>query len=167
MLVADQLHFNVARPGEVLLNINLVATKECFCFALCAVHCFLHCFGVVHNFHAATAATKGSLDGNGITKVGAESLDFISSCDEFGGARNNRATAAQRCFTTRNLVAHFANCIAWGPDECHAHIGDGVSKIGVLTEESVTGVNSVGAALTNGIKNCLGVEVTLGCGLTT
>ena len=94
MLVADQLHFNVARPGEVLLNINFVTTKECFCFALRAVHCLLHCFGIVHNFHAATAATKGSLDGNGITKVGAERLDFISSCDEFGGTRNDGAAAA-------------------------------------------------------------------------
>ena len=35
VLVANELYFNVAWPGEVALNVNLIASKETLCFALC------------------------------------------------------------------------------------------------------------------------------------
>ena len=35
VLVTDKLYFNVARPCEVALDVNLIATKEALCLALC------------------------------------------------------------------------------------------------------------------------------------
>ena len=157
----------MARPGEIFLHINLIATEERFGFTLSTVHRLLHGFGIVHNFHAATTATECSLDGNWVTGRCRELCDLLCSCDELCGARNDRATTAQRGASTRNLVSHFTNGITRRSDEGHTHVGDRIGEVGVLAEESVTRMNSVSATFANGIKNGFGVEVTLGSGLTT
>ena len=157
----------MARPGEIFLHINLIATEECFSFALSAIHCLLHGFGIVHNFHAATTATECSLDGNWVTGRCRKLCDLLRSRDEICGSRNDRATTAQRGASTRNLVSHFTNGITRRSDEGHTHVGDRVGEVGVLAEESVTRMNSVGATFADGIKNGFGVEVTLSSSLTT
>ena len=156
----------MARPGEIFLHINLIATEECFSFALSAIHCLLHGFGIVYNFHAATTATECSLDGNWVTGRCRELCDLLCSCDEIRGSRNDRTTTAQRSTSTRNLVSHFTNGITGRSDEGHTHVGDRIGEVGILAEESVTRMNSVGATFADGIKNGFGVEVTLGSSLT-
>ena len=98
VLIANELHFDVARPGEVALNINFVATKECFRLALRRIHCFLHLVCRLHHFHAASTATECSLDGYWPTELISEVGDFFCRGNELGGARNNWCTAAKRCF---------------------------------------------------------------------
>ena len=167
MLVAHELHFNVAWPSEIALNVNFIATKECFGFALCGVHCLLYFVGRLHNLHAASAATEGSLDGKWPTVLVAEVLNFFGGGNELGGARNNGGSAAQGSLTARDLVAHFYNCCWWWPNEGNAQVGDGLSELGVLREEAISRVHAVGAAFLDGVQNGLGVEVALGCGLAT
>ena len=157
----------MAWPSEVALNVNFITTKECFGFALCGVHCFLHFVGRLHHLHAASAATEGSLDGKWPTVLVAEVLNFFCRGNELGGARNNGGSAAQGSFTARDLVAHFYNCCWWRPNEGNAQVGDGLSELGVLRKEAISGVNAVGAAFLDGVQNGLGVEVALGCGLAT
>ena len=165
MLVADQLHFNVAWPGEVALNIDLIATKEVFCFALCGLHRLLHiCFGL-HDLHAASATTEGSLNGNRPTEISTEVFDFLCRGAELCGARNDGCTAAQCCFTARDFVAHFVDCFWWWSDELNTHRSDGACEVGVLAEEAIARVNAIGAAVLNGLQDGLGIEVTLSCGL--
>ena len=42
-----------------------------------------------------------------------------------------------------------------------------MSELCVLAEKPVARVNAIGATFVDGVKNCLGIEVTLGCGLAT
>ena len=165
MLVTYKLHFNVAWPGEVALNVNFIATKECFGFALCGVHCLLHFGGRLHNLHAASAATEGSLNGKWPTVLVAEVLNFFCRSNELGRTGNNGGSAAQGSLAARDLVAHFYNGCGWWPNEGNAKVGNGLSELGILGEKAITRVNAVGATFLDGVQNSLGVEVALGCSL--
>ncbi len=52
-----------------------------------------------------------------------------------------------------------------GPIHVDAQIGDRAGEVGVLGEEPVAGVHSVGAAPADRVEDRLGVEVALGRGL--
>ncbi len=62
VLVADDLHLDVARPREVALDVDLVAAEERLRLALGAVHGRLHLVGCAHHLHAAPAAAERGLD---------------------------------------------------------------------------------------------------------
>ena len=165
--VTHQLHFDVARPGEVLLDVDLVASEERLGLALRAVHRVLHFGGAAHDLHTATATTERGLDGHRPAVLVAELGDLGRGGHEFGGARNDGGAASQSGLAARNLVTHFANRVGGRSDESDSHLRDGVGEVGVLGEESVTRVNAVGAALADGVEDGLGVQVALGGRLPT
>lgn len=121
----------------------------------------MHGRSVLHHLHSATTTTKGGLDGNGPTRVVAEVDDFLCAMHELGRARHDRGTTAQCGFARRDLVTHFDDGRWRWTDECDTHVGDGLSEVGVLGEESISGVHGVGTTLADDIQDCLGIEVTL------
>ena len=167
MLVTNKLHFNVARPREVALYVNFIATKEVACLALCGVHGVLYFGCRLHDFHSASTATEGCLNCNWPTEVVSEISDLFCTRHEFRCAGNNGRSTAQCCFAARDLVAHFVNGFWWWTDECNTHRRNCASEVCVLAEESVSGVNTVCTAVSDGLQDGLSVEVALGCGLAT
>ena len=90
MLVADDLHLDVARPHEVALDVGLV-TAECrLRLTLRACELRLRLFGRTHDFHAAPAAAEGRLDDERVAEFGAERRDVGVVLEELGGAGHHR-----------------------------------------------------------------------------
>ena len=77
VLVANELHFYVTRPGEVALEVDLVATEESFRLALGTVHRLLHFVGAVHDLHASTTTTKRGLDRDWESELGTKREDLV------------------------------------------------------------------------------------------
>lgn len=97
---------------------------------------------------------------------------FRTECDDFISVREKLCDAGDAtdadlfgCFTGADLVAHDFDRFGWRPDEGDASLSDGTSKVGILREESVPGVDGVGPRFFDRIQNRLGVEVALSRGL--
>ena len=95
VLITDDLHLDVAGPGEVPLEVDLVAAEERLRLALGAVHRLLDLALAAHDLHAAATAAEGRLDGQGIAVLGAERPDLVGRRDELGGSGHDRRAPAQ------------------------------------------------------------------------
>jgi hypothetical protein len=96
MLVADDLHLDMARPREVALDVDLVPTEERLGLALGAVHRLLYFRGARHHLHAAAAAAVGSLDHQRVTELCAEGEDLVGRRGELCGAGHDRGATSLR-----------------------------------------------------------------------
>ncbi|CAB4334216.1 unannotated protein [freshwater metagenome] len=88
MGVGDDLHFDVARPCEIALDVALVATKAFECFALGGVECLGRFVFAANNAHAATAAAVGRFNRNWPTMSFTERNYFRRIFEKFSGSRN-------------------------------------------------------------------------------
>ena len=147
VLVADDLDLDVARPGEVALDVDLVAAEERLRLALRGVHRLLHLVGAAHDLHAAAAAAERGLDRE-------RPADWPRRSR---GSRRRAVTnsvvpgtigAPPRRAALRELTLSPISSIAagGGPMNATPLLGDRPGEVGVLAEEPVAGVHTVGAA---------------------
>ncbi len=122
VLVADDLHLDVARPREVALDVDLVATEERLRLALGAVHRLLHLVGAVHHLHAAAAAAERGLDRHRLAVLVAELEDLVADAGELGGAGHDRRAAAQRGLAAELTLSPISSMASGGgPMNVDAH----------------------------------------------
>ena len=166
--VGDDLHLDVAGPGEVPLDVALVAAEALERLALGRLERLGGLVGGLHDPHAAPAAAVGGLDGDGPAELLAEGHDLGGVGEELGGAGHAgaRRRPGRRC-GCETLSPMTVDGLGRRADERHAPLGDGLGEVGVLGEEAVAGVHRVGAAALDDIEDRLGVEVALGGGLPT
>jgi hypothetical protein len=162
LLIADDLHLDVARPREVALHVDLVATEEGLGLALRRFHHGYDFVFAAHHLHTATAASVRGLDRDRVTELGTERLDLVGVLDELDRAGHAWHAGVLGRDARRNLVAHDIDGAGWRADEGHALFGDGPSEVGVLGEEAVAGMHAVGARTLDGVEDGRGVQVTLG-----
>ena len=120
VLVADDLHFDVARPREVALDVDLVAAEERLRLALGAVHRLLHVVGAEHHLHAAAAASVRGLDHQRVAELGAELEDLVDA-DVANSVVPGTIGAPPRCaaLPRADLVAHLVDGLRRRADERH------------------------------------------------
>jgi hypothetical protein len=165
VLVADDLHLDVARPLEVALDVALVATEALERLAAGRVEGFGGLVGRAHHAHAAAAAAVGRLDGDGPAVLVAERDDLAGVGEELGGAGHAGDARLLGGDAAAHLVAHHLDRLGRRADERHAALGDRAGEVGVLGEEAVAGVHAVGPAAVDGVEDLLGPEVAVGGGL--
>ena len=166
LLVADDLHLDVARPREVTLDVDLVASEEVLRLALGAGHRVVDVGRRLHHLHASAAAAERSLDGDRPAvaphrrRGSRRPMLRTRSCP----ARSGRRRASPPCGSRPCRPS--PRSPTRRPDERHAEVGDRPGEVGVLAEEAVARVHAVGAAAPDGVEDGRGVEVALRCGLT-
>ena len=77
--VADDLHLHVARPGEVALDVALVAAEALERLGLRRLERGVGLVGALHDAHAAAAAAVGRLDGDRPAELLAEGDDLVAA----------------------------------------------------------------------------------------
>ena len=165
VLIADDLHLDMARPREVALDVHLVATEEALRLALRTRHRVGHLGGRLDDLHPAATTAEGGLDRDRPAAGLAERHDLFRTRRELGRAGNDRRATTLGGEPARDLVAHLGDRRRRRADERHAHVGDRAGEVGVLGEEAVAGVDAVGATVADRAEDRVGVEVTLGRGL--
>ena len=100
--VADHLHLHVARPGEVALDVALVAPEALERLGLRRLQRGVGLVGALHHAHAATAAAVGRLDGDGPAELLAEGHDLVAAASgtRWCRARPTRRPPGRRCGST-------------------------------------------------------------------
>ncbi len=161
MLVADDLHLDVARPREIPLDVHLVPTEERLGLALCAGHRLLDLTRGVDDLHAAATTPEGCLDRHRPPVLVTEGADLVGTGGELDGSGNDRRAAALGRPPARHLVAHLLDRRWWRSDEDHAEVRDRASEVGVLREEPVAGMDAIRAAAPDDVEDRRGVEIAL------
>ncbi|CAB4696597.1 unannotated protein [freshwater metagenome] len=130
--VADDLHLDVAGPGEVALDVALISAEALKRFASCGIECFSSLVFAANNAHAASAAAIGGLDCDRPTVCLAECNDLGCIVEEFGRAGNSINACSLGSNSTGDFVAHDFDRARRRTNECDTALGDGASEVGVL-----------------------------------
>ncbi len=166
MLVAHELDLDVAWPGEVSLDVHLVAAEEALCLALGARHRVVDLGFALDDLHPAAAAAERRFDAHRPTELVAECLDLLGTLGELGGTRDDRRAATDGGEAARHLVGHLVHRSRRRTDELDSHRCDCTGEVGILGEEPVTGMHRVGTAALDDIEHHIGVDVALRCRLS-
>ena len=165
--VGDDLHLDVAGPGQVLLEVDLVTTEVGQGLPLGRLDGLGDAFGVGDHLHAAPATAVGRLDGYGKTVLLGEGVDRRRLRYGLVGPGDALHVRRGGGVTGRDLVAHDLDGLGRRADPGDAvHRADGPREVGVLGEEAVARVDAVGAAPPDRVEDGVGVEVALGRRLT-
>jgi hypothetical protein len=164
--VGEDLHLDVARPGEVALDVALGPAEALERLGLGGLERLGGLVGRRDDAHAAPAAAVRRLDGDRPAVLLAERHDLVGRREELGGAGHALHAGLLGGDARRDLVAHDLDRLGRRADERHAAGGDGPGEVGVLGEEPVARVDAVGPRALDDVEDLLGVEVALGRRLT-
>ena len=159
-LVAQDLHFDVARPRQPALEEDRVVAEGARGLAPRRLDRRLEVVRRFHHPHALAAAARGGLDQQRIAdrlrggrRVGA-GRDLVRGQRGHAG-RVHRALGGQ-------LVAHRGDGVGRRPHPDQPRLLDGAREAGVLREEAVAGVDRLRAAAPGRVEDLSDVEVALG-----
>src|SRR5690606_34132687 len=110
--VTDDLHFDMARLLEILLDIYGVVTKRSTGLRTCGLQGDLKVFLGAGNLHAAAAAACRCLDDHRIADLGRNALGFLLFRYRSIGARHDRNAKALCGALGLDLVAHGTDVVA-------------------------------------------------------
>ena len=138
MLVAENLHFDVARRNDVFFDQHAGVAESRLGLALRRLERSLEIDVRIDATHATSAAARNRLDEHGVADL--VGLLFEELCrlivaviarrDGRAGPDHQRLGCA--------FETHGAHRRARGAHECHPRALDGVGEIGILAEEAVT-----------------------------
>ncbi len=167
MGVRDDLHLDVARPGEVALDVALVAAEVRSGLATGGLERVGRVPGGCDDFHAPPATSVGGLDGDRPAEFLAEGDHLFGRGEHLGAPGHPRDAGALGGVPRADLVAHDLDRLGRRTDEGHAPLGDRAGEVGVLRKEPVARMDRVGPARLDDVEDGLGVQVALRGGLAS
>src|SRR5579875_2570211 len=159
--VTEYLELHMARRDDQLLEEDCAIAERGERLALYAGQRLCEVFGPFHRplTHAAAACRR--LQQNGIAYARRLALQRAQIARRPHVARHGWRADGFRRALGRRLRSHRADGGGWWADEDNTGFGAGVSKLGVLGEEAVAGVDRLGAAGLGGGDDRGDVEVAL------
>ena len=162
VIVAEHLHFDVARVLDELLDQHAIVAKTALGFALGAGELRLEILVGVDLPHAATAATGDGLDEHGIAHLlggGFQRFDCLVFA-MVAGRHGHAVLFHQRLGGV--LQAHGADRLRRRADPCQASLDDRFGESRVLRQEAIAGMDRFGAGLERGLDDAVALEIALG-----
>jgi hypothetical protein len=157
VLVAEDLHLDVAGAQDHLLEVALAVAEGGLGLAPALADLLLKLFGAVDRPHAAPAAAPGGLEHQGIADFCGRLRDGLHVVAEDLGRRDHRHARLDGHAARAGLVAERAHGLGLRADEGDAGRFAGIDEIGVLGQKPVARVDRVGAAHL-GDADDLGIE---------
>ena len=161
MAVADDLHLDVARIVDILLDQHAVVAERRLGLALGADDRRREFRRRPHDPHAASAAARGCLDQNrkpdlvgGIS----QRLVVLRLAMKTG---HQRHTGLLHQHLGAGFGTHRRHHRSRGADEHQFRVRTGLRELGILRQKSVAGMHGLGAALLRGVDDALDVEITV------
>ena len=144
LAVTKHLHFDMARGGQVLFDIDFVIAERGLGFRARGHEGALHLACVPGDFHAAPATTGGGLDDDGVSHLFTK-LPGLIQC-RHTAIRSGNAGHAQRLHRVlgRDLVAHHADMFRRRADKGQVVILDDLHELGVFRQKAIAGVDRLG-----------------------
>ena len=162
--VGHHLHLDVAGFGEVALHVELVPSEIGQRLAPGGLDGGLDFTVASDDLHASATAAVGGLDRNRVAELGTEGVHLGRVGDQIGGTGHAGHADPLGRLAGGDLVAHHLDRLGPRADEGDAPLGDRSCEVGILGEEPIAGVDTVGSRRLDGVEDCLGVQVALGGG---
>ena len=145
LVVGQTLGLDVSGFVEVLLDEAFTSTECGDGFARRGLELFGDFFSSVCDLEAASTATERRLDSDGESVNIHEVEDLLRGLDGVQRSGCERCANLFRNVTGTDFVPETFNRLWRWPNPYHSGVRHGAGKVGVLGEESVAGVNGVGA----------------------
>ena len=143
VLVAEDLELHVARPIEVLLDVDPALAERLLRLGARLVERAAQRDPVARHAHAAPAAAGGRLDEHGITDLVGHPHRLLLVLDQPVGTGHDRHLGGRGAIARGRLVPQLANRVTVRPDELDAVVATGVGELAVLAQETVAGVDRI------------------------
>ena len=137
LAVAEDLDLDVARGGEVLLEVDLVVAEGGLGLGAGGLERRLHFVGVARELHAAAAAAGGRLDDDRVAEGLGDLAGLVEGGDRTVGAGDAGHAERLHRLLGGDLVAHDADVLGGRADEGDAVVLDDLHEVRVLGEKAV------------------------------
>ena len=145
LAVGQDLNLDVARPGQVLLDVDGAVAEGGLGLAARLAHGGGKGIGVVHDADALAAAPRRSLDHDRQPHLARDDLGLGRVGHDTVGARRDRHACGRHGGARHGLVAHELDRLGSRADEGDVVPSAEPRERGVLGEEAVARVDGVGA----------------------
>ena len=133
VIVAEDLHLDMARAPDQLLKIDLVVAERGQAFAPRGLDPVGELGLVLDLAHAASAAAPARLEHDGKADLAGETRGLLHIVGERSGGRHDRNAGGLGDLPRRDLVAELAHDLGAGADERDAGVGAGLGEFRVRT----------------------------------
>ena len=162
VLVGEHLDLDVARVGQVALEVDGVVGEELLALARGALEGVLELGLLQRDAEALAAAAARGLDGDRVADLLGDLLGLLERLDRVGGARDDRHAGVLHQLAGAGLGAHRLDRARGRADERDAGLLQALGERGVLGQEAVAGVDGLGAGGLDDLHDLVHVEVGLG-----
>ena len=162
VLVGQHLDLDVARVGQVALEVDRRVGEELLALARGALERVLELVGLERDAEALAAAAAGGLDGDRVADVLGDLAASSTVSTGLGRARHDRHAGALHQLARPRLGAHRLDRRRGRADERDAGLLEPLGERRVLGQEAVAGVDGLGAGGLDDLHQLVDVEVGLG-----
>ena len=162
LAVAEHLELDVARFGQVFLDIDGVVAERRLRLGLSLRHQARERGGVGHDLHAAPAAAARCLDEDRVADRLGDLNALRRARHRAVGARHQRQADRRGGALRLDFVAHRPDLLGIGADPDDVVLLDDVGEARVLAQEAIARVDRVGLGDLGGRDDVRDVEVAVG-----
>ncbi len=159
VLVGEQLHFDVARVGDELLDINFIGVEGALGLAAGALVGGFEFALLMDEAHALAAAAGGGLEHDGIADGAGDGDGFVETGERLGGAGDAGDAGLLHRLAGAGLRAHHLHGGGGRADEGDAGVIAGADEGGVLGEEAIAGMDGFGPAAEGDFEDLVDVQI--------
>ena len=160
VLIAQDLHLDVLGLHQELLHENIVVAEGLLGLGLHQIEVDAHFLHGVAPAHAAATAAAGCLEDDGEAKLHRKALGLLPAGEGLLGAGGGGHAALDGHLLGRELVAHHVQHPGVGADELDAGGFAGPGQITVFRQETVAGVDGVGAVLFGQMDDAGNIQIS-------
>ena len=167
--IREDLDLDVVRPRDGLFDVDPVVAERAESFPLRGGERAVEVFRILDQPHALPAAARRGLEHDRIPDAERVLLGRGRATlgDRLFQARHDRHAGFGRLAPRARFLAHLFHGFGRRADEGHARNGAGAGKVRVFREETVAGMDRVGAGLFGGGDDVLDHQIALARGRRT
>ena len=158
-LVAQNLNLNVLGLHQELLHEDVVVAEGLLGLRLHQVEVDAHFLHGVAAAHAPASAARRRLQDHREAELHGQLLGLLPALQGLRGTGRGRYAALHGHLLGGQLVAHHVQDAGAGADELDARLLAGPGEIAVLGQESVAGMDSVGAVLLGQLDDARDIQI--------
>ncbi len=161
VIIGEHLHLDMARPGEILFQVNRIAAEMDLGLVAGKGNRFAETGRAFHDLHAASAAAGRRLDQHRVADVFGKAEGFLDISQRVVGSRHHGYAEFLHLRLRRQLVAHQPDMIRRRSDEADSVLLHDRREVRVFRQEPVARVDGVGVGDGGRGQNRRNVEIAL------
>ncbi|MNX67284.1 hypothetical protein D3C86_984080 [compost metagenome] len=162
MLVAQDLDFDMFRRTYIFFNKYIIITEGAQGFTFSHAHLLFQLFCIVHYSHTFTTATGAGFDQDRVAHTVCNFMSLFYTHQWLICTRNHRHIKGLSGLFSSNLATHHIDRVRARTDKGDTSIGHCFGEFCILTQKSVTRMDTIHTKLLRNFNNLISSQVRLG-----